>query len=1064
MNIKYIALILILIVIILIGTKLTSDNIEGYDDSNYNGQVLQSNINKTVTTTGELTSETVNVSDLTKWNIKELEPIASGLGYTVNDWSTHLDILVHDLGCTFYGFDTRVNKWNNTLYISNARRWIQNRRNVGYYRFRREYGRFYYRIRREWVNAWSQWWSSIPVKQYSTNWVNDQKYINEYKLDTIKYNSTLAEIVSKMEIRNDSELQQMINFDDGDQFTTIEGLAPGSVNNQDVVRRPNGTGIVNDNTINMLENSNYYVSSDDFPDMAKDYASKGKTLADLKNHISIMEDFGIYSENVSNQLKNVITTTLNSKSVLNIDLLITNYFSSYGIQNVSDFLDPSNKSQDEIVYGGFTNAAVRFNLNNLNIPLFPTTSSSTDCVMYKLKQINGINVPTIGKDDGGVFHINKFFQAFQTYNVSSQIFFDKIYQYYTSTSIKDSTKDISKTLHYVNSIYPTSLTDAFQMLSKILTSLELSFNEYVSYVTILETRVGMPPYYWIEYTWNNFKTYYKNIAYSDVSGVKLDDPIKPSTLTKFLDDIERYYSRSAPNDSKKDSPTYFKPQNVDFTYFIWVINTRKYKVSDIKRDIRLGQTYSHLIKMYDNTEIPKSREGFTEMGLQSTFANHSGLEEHFVCGVRGFYKRSGRENPPGSCRENDPISYVYNELLSFIHKLTNNLFKNKEGNMSQEDYAVINSFGITDYGSPLKELESKLMRYKINEINKDNTTWENIISFITVMIKIGIYNNEFDDFINILVSFGAKNVKDWYDVLTKLKSISITGSENIKTFITEITNFGVKYKQNFDLFIKYLNIFKSNFSSGYLTPLITFMNNMTSTTNTYQTNQGTNIVNNIIQYFSNYKFTLSMYYSDRSFGINACNQIMPKYFPSLLVMSLYEYGDGSYVNNMYDIQANHNPSTLFELCDVVNAMQEAYMIVNARNEYNSRKALIIPNVIIITSFFYQEEMNAILNKPNYYSDTTKRVSMINDIADGMVRYSAVFKNTRQSDFELYNNIAKFLKIFPALTFQYLSNEFMEKCSNGNECLYSVYVEPVYSECKASTINRTINYRPNPPVL
>ena len=37
----------------------------------------------------------------------------------------------------------------------------------------------------------------------------------------------------------------------------------------------------------------------------------------------------------------------------------------------------------------------------------------------------------------------------------------------------------------------------------------------------------------------------------------------------------------------------------------------------------------------------------------SETANNSGREAHFVCGVQVFNKRSGRENPSGSCRENE---------------------------------------------------------------------------------------------------------------------------------------------------------------------------------------------------------------------------------------------------------------------------------------------------------------------------------------------------------------------------------------------------------------------------
>jgi len=149
---------------------------------------------------------------------------------------------------------------------------------------------------------------------------------------------------------------------------------------------------------------------------------------------------------------------------------------------------------------------------------------------------------------------------------------------------------------------------------------------------------------------------------------------------------------------------------------------------------------------------------------------------------------------------------------------------------------------------------------------------------------------------------------------------------------------------------------------------------------------------------------------------------------------------------------------------MIDALQEAYMIISSQPTYNSKSAIVFPNVAIIASFFYQEEMNAVVNQPNYYSDIEKRLSIINDIADGMIRYSEVFKPGRPREYKLYNDIAKFLKIFPVLSFQYFSNEFMGKCSDGHDCLYSIYVDPTYSECKASTSKRTVNYRPNPPVL
>jgi hypothetical protein len=145
-------------------------------------------------------------------------------------------------------------------------------------------------------------------------------------------------------------------------------------------------------------------------------------------------------------------------------------------------------------------------------------------------------------------------------------------------------------------------------------------------------------------------------------------------------------------------------------------------------------------------------------------------------------------------------------------------------------------------------------------------------------------------------------------------------------------------------------------------------------------------------------------------------------------------------------------------CDMANYMQEAYMIAVGLDSYNDIPSFIIPNVKIIASFFYKEEMDNIIGDTNAYSNMKKRVLMMRNISKGMIEYSEMFKTERINDYKLYSSIANFLVLFPALSFQYLSTEFYSK--NG---LYSQYVDPTYSECKASKVNKSINYRTSDPI-
>jgi hypothetical protein len=92
-----------------------------------------------------------------------------------------------------------------------------------------------------------------------------------------------------------------------------------------------------------------------------------------------------------------------------------------------------------------------------------------------------------------------------------------------------------------------------------------------------------------------------------------------------------------------------------------------------------------------------------------------------------------------------------------------------------------------------------------------------------------------------------------------------------------------------------------------------------------------------------------------------------------------------------------------------------------------------------------------------------RLSLMNEVSVGIIRFSSQFNPTDMSAYKLYTSIASFITVFPALAFQYISNEIHIKCNNNNndskgECQYDIYVDPKYSFSRASTREKTFSLR------
>ena len=123
---------------------------------------------------------------------------------------------------------------------------------------------------------------------------------------------------------------------------------------------------------------------------------------------------------------------------------------------------------------------------------------------------------------------------------------------------------------------------------------------------------------------------------------------------------------------------------------------------------------------------------------------------------------------------------------------------------------------------------------------------------------------------------------------------------------------------------------------------------------------------------------------------------------------------------------------------------------------------------MVAAFFYKEELERIVQNIQAYSNVSTRISLMQGISDALRNYSENFKENplTKTTYDLCMDVSNFIRVFPLLSFQYFSNEFILKCE-GNDiknCMYYINVNPDYAEAKAINIPGATNYRLTPPIL
>lgn len=1022
MNFCYgnIAIIFILLIILVVVFQLVSTQIV-IEGARIKNRITGQKIYETFDTKIEGLTANEGIYNLNNWTeLENMKKVCELHNYFVDKWDDHIRLLIKDISVPFQTKKFNQQNWTTYQYDIYQKKIIEYpcKVNESYWvgcGFRNRYK--CYKTRQK----------NSTCKNNSYELVQKEFILSEnnegYEFKFEGYDKFISDLV-KNNIKNDKDLSKTDILNDSN-FTTMEGFEYAG--DKDKIKLSNDKFVVNDKIIDtILSENSYEVESTDLHNFIKKFTKSGNTLSDMRRYIKTMQNFGINDETVAKEFTQTIYDKLNpqKRTYVDVETLMNTYLPKYGLKSVIDFVDKHDN-------GPFSQIIISNDIHNLSIPLFPTTQDSTNCVMEKMTMISGVNIPTTGMD-GQLYNIDEFFRAFRTHGVSAQDFFNRIYETYSTLNIKSSPEKIKPTLQtYILSIKPDNLINSFDELKIRLNpnNLNMSFNEYIRLIVILKRRVSFNKNQIVD-IWNSFKTYYKTYDSSTT-----DNKITSETLEKWFSEIETFYTENSP--LKSESSTFFTINGGDFLTFVKnVLISGSYNMSDIKRDITIGLSYSKLISTYNNNATSQQKTNkspFTSM------------------------------NP---IIKSNPLEYLYELILIGVRELFGDLYEGAEtmdsSKLSQSDINTLNSFEITSFSDgTLRTLEMQLINADIKNIDPNKTIWNNMMTFVGAMVKIQITNSNFTQFIELMKNFKANTIKDWFIVLDKLTPISIKKFSGVETFISKITEFGIYYTSHFELFLDKLNNFGANFAATGLQPLVTFLNDMKAVGFTYSTPSGVQSVNNIIDFFSNNKISLNGYSSNSRITIPTCNASLPAEFGHKLVMALYEYKTANYSNQLYDIQTP-NLFNSAPLCDRIAAMQQAYMLCKHLNNNNDIPSVIIPNMTLIISFFYKEELDAFLGN-NGYADISKRVSMMQDVGSAIARYANEFKNDHPREFDLYTSISTVFKTFPALTFQYISEDIMSKCGNGN-CTYNQYVDCKYSFCKACSTNQTTNYRSLPPVI
>jgi hypothetical protein len=355
---------------------------------------------------------------------------------------------------------------------------------------------------------------------------------------------------------------------------------------------------------------------------------------------------------------------------------------------------------------------------------------------------------------------------------------------------------------------------------------------------------------------------------------------------------------------------------------------------------------------------------------------------------------------------------------------------------------VLTSFGIINYDTQLSGLENVLLgKYGFQN-------WSDLMSFIDPLSKL-IQFDYLPNYINVMITFGAKTKNDWTRITTSLAGMKINDYANITEFLSIISSMGVNFN-NFPEFSAKMIQFKADLGSSPpalpTSAIRVFCKDMTDNKFRYDDAKTKQKINNIIDYFVTIRYDLQSYASR---------------FPHLMVVAMISYDSSTkspYPNQLYDIA--DGPHLIQALPTDVNwnqIVEQAYFIAS-----NTTATSIIlnndANITRFVAFLYPTELQVLKsNAATRYSDTSERLRLMNDISLAMKKL-AIEYNENDSLVDFYSKMSYLTKTFPFLMFEYLHQLISTKCPGG-ECRFPVNDPTDTKYGHSSSIYRTTNTAP-----
>lgn len=844
------------------------------------------------------------------------------------------------------------------------------------------------------------------------------------------YEENIKILVDK-NIKNYSLLKDYINVNSQLGFTTIEGATDMTSDDgngipvdglplsaDDIIQLNKKVGMVPDLNQNIIE----FLNSTPFAVTEKqeiEFVNK-MTKYNIRFYVAVMKWLDIQAEDTVAQLFDKLKELNPDPNSFINEVYFVIILKIYGVDKVSDIIDFRNNNSN-----WFTATIKNHGLHKLSFPMFPPTGGGdmNNNVVVKMWRI-GVTAKLL----------DEYFSEFSKHKVEAEDYFKVIHPILQGSTFNfhyQSKNQLETIINsYVQPVAPGKpLTEAFTKFNEILGNMQLNYQGYISFIDRLTATVG-PPSDPVG-LFNKFKTYYTTVAYIDDPRAVLQNPVTANMIfSEFIDIF----------------PEYFVPSDT-FSQYLDTITTNKYTIASIQRDIKRGKTYTNFSGAADVSELMNRANtesfGTLTQGVSSFFENAMKMINRAL----GFKEGATTQFGDGAISIPDPAVNAPPPVDKY---------------MSQPNAKTLNNFGITDFGKQLGDLESGL----INP-NYGISNWQEMMDFIEPISKI-IQYPDLNKLIGAFTGFGARNSKEWLDLATQLQKLNIRDFQNIYAFLNIITKFGVKYNANFNDFIETLTIFKADL---VLSPpalkssaISVFCKDMIDSGYKYDSNP--QIIKNIVGYFVAAGYDLQSYVG----------------FPSLLVKSLNYYDrftNSAYKNKLHDI-IQDNPLTTFlsgSGYETNQLMAQAYMLSSNQASYKNKITNVSYNFLfadptVMTYFIgclYAEELNALkMDNGTKYANMSDRIAMINDIADAMIAisksHSSSSSNPNSSLESIYKELSYLLRIFPVLSFEFLYNDVSSSCGNGNSCKYDLYVDPATTYCKATTTNRTTNYRKNPPVV